>query len=404
MPSSLIQAISDQFTAAATGPVHLDDDQTQALAEVLAQIPDQRRAAGRRYQLGFLLAAALTAVLAGARTISAIARRTHSADDLHLTTLGATGRHLRPTATTFTRAFATLDGDTVDQAFGSWLAELLRHNDQTPQARTDTPAPLIVAAADGKTLRGATPQTGHRAPHLVAVYRPDAGTVLAQVQTRTKSNEIPALRQALRQIDITGWTITADAMHCQRETAHTIVTAGGHYLLLVKSNQPSLLRQLRWPFTAGAHTTSGTTTTDTAHGRHEQRTIQTITPTRHLDFPHATQAIKIVRKRTINGRTSTQTAYAITDLTSDQARPDQLAQAIRTHWSIEALHHTRDVTFAEDASRIRTGTTPRIMATLRNLAIALLKLTGWTNIAAATDHMRDHRNHTLKLLGIQTNP
>jgi predicted transposase YbfD/YdcC len=231
------------------------------------------------------------------------------------------------------------------------------------------------------------------------VYRPDAGVVIGQVQTHARSNEIPALQELLTRIDITGWTITADAMHCQRDTATAIVAAGGHYLLFVKDNQHSLLRQVQRPFVGGRGTVNGTTTTETGHGRQEQRSIRAVTP-RYLDFPHAAQAIKIIRKRVVHGRTSRETVYAITDLTAEQASPDQLAQAARDHWGIEALHHIRDVTFAEDACRTRTGTAPRIMASLRNLAIALLKLTGWANIAAATDHMRDHRNHTLKLLGI----
>lgn len=408
MPSSLIQTICDQWVDAGMPAAELGDDQVQSLAVILAQVPDPRRAAGRRYRLSFLLAAALTAILAGARTISAIVRRTHSAEDRYLASLGATAGHLRPTGTTFSRAFAALTGDDVDLAAGTWLATLLRSTDPAPTpgqpaytapACDGGPARLIVAAADGKTVRGATP-AGHRWPlHLVAVYRPDAGTVIGQVQTAARSNEIPALQHLLPQIDITGMTITADAMHCQRNTAETIINAGGHYLLFVKDNQHSLLRQVARPFVGGRGTVNGTTTTETGHGRREQRSIRAVTP-RYLDFPHATQAIKIIRKRVVNGRTSRETVYAVTDLTAKQASPDQLAQAARDHWGIEALHHTRDVTFAEDASRVRTGTTPRILASLRNLAIALLKLTGWTNITAATDHMRDHRNHTLKLLGI----
>jgi predicted transposase YbfD/YdcC len=379
--------------------VELADDQVSSLAVVLAQVPDRRRAAGRRYRLSFLLAAALTAILAGASTISAIVRRTHSADDLYLTALGATAGHLRPAGTTFARAFAVLHGDDVDILCGRWLADLLRRSDQAPPARAGQPGRLIVAAADGKTVRGAT-APGRRWPlHLVAVYRPDAGVVIGQVQTRARSNEIPALQELLTRIDITGWTITADAMHCQRDTATAIVAAGGHYLLFVKDNQHSLLRQVQRPFVGGRGTVNGTTTTQTGHGRREQRSIRAVTP-RYLDFPHATQAVKIIRKRVVHGRTSRETVYAITDLTAEQASPDQLAQAARDHWGIEALHHIRDVTFAEDACRTRTGTTPRILASLRNLAIALLKLTGWANIAAATDHMRDHRNHTLTLLGI----
>ncbi|MFE4414663.1 transposase [Streptomyces sp. NPDC056821] len=92
----------------------------------------------------------------------------------------------------------------------------------------------------------------------------------------------------------------------------------------------------------------------------------------------------------------------MTSLTPTQATPAQLAQLIRGHWQVEALHHVRDVTFAEDASRIRTGTAPRAMATLRNLAIALIRQAGWTNITAATDHYRSRTDHALQLLDLET--
>jgi predicted transposase YbfD/YdcC len=393
--SSLIKTVSDQLAGVGVAAVDLDDGQVVALAAVLALVPDRRSAGGRRYRLGFLLAAALTAVLAGATTISAVTRRTGSAEDGFLRQLGALGPHLRPAGTTFARAFAVLDGDDMDLICGSWLAGLLRRTE--PAGPRAPGSRLPVAAADGKTVRGATGPDGTR-PHLVALYRPDAGCVIGQVAVTAKSNEIPALRTLLKQVDITGLTVTADALNCQRATARAIVAAGGHYLLFVKGNQPSLLHQAQQCFTGGRRGTSGATTTDTGHGRREKRTVRTATPSRALDFPHAAQAVRITRHRTAGGRTSRETVYAVTDLTPDQAGPDQLGQAARDHWSIEALHHIRDVTFAEDAGRIRTGTTPRIMASLRNLAIALFKLLGWTNIAAATDHMRDHRNDTLTIL------
>lgn len=396
MSSSLIQAASDQLSSCAAAQGELEETQVLALLQVLALVPDPRRAAGRRYQLGFLLAAALTAVLAGARSISAIARRTSHADDAFLRLLGATGEHLRPAGTTFTRAFAALNGDTVDLICGSWLSGLLA---QAPPAQAEAGnQPLAVAAADGKTVRGATSSNGRRL-HLVALYRPETGAVIGQIAVADKSNEIPALPALLKAVNITGWTITADAMHCQRATAAAIIKAHGHYLLFVKNNQQSLFNQVQRPFTGGRDVKVGTTVTEHGHGRTEKRTARTATR-RRLDFPHARQVIKITRIRTIKGHTTRENVYAITDLTPEQAGPDQLGQAARQHWGIEALHHIRDVTYAEDASRIRTGTTPRLMASLRNLAISLFKLLGWTNIAAATDHMRDHPNDTLALLGI----
>ncbi|WP_328923274.1 hypothetical protein OG429_00465 [Streptomyces sp. NBC_00190] len=105
----------------------------------------------------------------------------------------------------------------------------------------------------------------------------------------------------------------------------------------------------------------------------------------NLLFPSAHQAVQLRRRRVdrTTDRISIKTVYAVTSLTAGQATPAQLATSIRDHWKIEALHHVRDVTFAEDASQLRTGTAPRSMATWRNLAIGALRLAGNTNIAAS---------------------
>lgn len=111
-----------------------------------------------------------------------------------------------------------------------------------------------------------------------------------------------------------------------------------------------------------------------------------------LAFPHAAQAIQIIRRRrplngTKTGRWSTETVYAVTSLAASQARPAELAAIARGHWLIEdQLHWVRDVTCDEDRSQVRTGNGPRVMASLRNLAITILRLTGETSIAAALRH------------------
>ncbi|MFE5486136.1 ISAs1 family transposase [Streptomyces sp. NPDC056527] len=126
------------------------------------------------------------------------------------------------------------------------------------------------------------------------------------------------------------------------------------------------------------------------HGHREVRRLKVCTVEAGLLFPHAVQAIEIKRRRvnTKTGKAQTKTVYAVTSLAPDQAEPARLAELIRGHWSVEALHHVRDVTFTEDASKVRTGSAPRAMATLRNLAIGLMRQAGWTNIAAAADHYR----------------
>ncbi|WP_420802716.1 transposase [Streptomyces cavernae] len=117
-------------------------------------------------------------------------------------------------------------------------------------------------------------------------------------------------------------------------------------------------------------------------------------------FPHAVQAMEIKRRRTNRktGKAETKTVYAVTSLPPERASPAQLAELVQNHWSVEALHHVRDVTFGEDASRGRTSTAPGAMATLRNLAIGLMRQAGWTNIAAAADHYRSRPHHATAML------
>ena len=126
-----------------------------------------------------------------------------------------------------------------------------------------------------------------------------------------------------------------------------------------------------------------------------------MTITAGIGFPHAQQVLQITRRSRRPGKKkwASETVYAVTDLTAGQAGPHQLAAWIRSHWHIEnKLHWVRDVTYQEDDSRIRTGSGPHVMASLRNLAISILRLAGHTNIAHATRHHARHPERPITLL------
>ncbi len=234
---------------------------------------------------------------------------------------------------------------------------------------------------------------------LAAVSHHDQA-VIAQRQIEAKRGEIPAFTPLLAPLDLAGKVTTADALHTQTDHARHLIAAGADYMFIVKGNQPGLHRQLKglpWKDVPLGERTAGQ-----EHGRHEIRRLKVCTVQPGPMFPHATQAIQVKRRRTDHrtGKTTIKTIYAVTSLTPRQAGPARLAALIRGHWSIEALHHVRDVTYREDASKIRTGTTPRAMATFRNLAIGLARTIGWTNHAAATDHYHTHPDHGLQLLGL----
>jgi predicted transposase YbfD/YdcC len=295
---------------------------------------------------------------------------------------------------------ARIDADALDRAIGGWLAA------QQPPPPTTRPPPATqpawqAVAVDGKTLRG----SGHHPNpqvHLLAVMDHTTRAVLAQADVEGKTNEITRFRPLLDGLDLTDTVVTADALHTQREHADWLV-AGKHaaYLLIVKHNQPALHHQLAtlpWrDIPAQDHTRNR------GHGRDEIRRLQ-VTTVPGLGFPHATQAIRVTRRvRSLHSRRwRTVTVYAVTSLTAAQAHPARLADWVRGHWGIEALHHLRDTTFAEDASQTRTGTAPRAMACLRNLAIGILRARGDRNIAAALRRNARDATRPLALLGITT--
>lgn len=129
----------------------------------------------------------------------------------------------------------------------------------------------------------------------------------------------------------------------------------------------------------------------------------TIVPLDDGLFSYARQAVRVVRNRSnLNDQVlSTETSYFITSLTPEQAGPKELGRLIRGHWEIEnRIHWVRDVTFDEDRSQIRTGSAPRVMATLRNLAIGALRIAGHSNIAAGIRAVGRNINRALELLGL----
>jgi predicted transposase YbfD/YdcC len=339
------------------------------LLAALAAVADPRHRRGVRHRLAVVLGLAVCAVLAGARSFTAIAEWAADADRQTLAGLGVTGAV--PSESTFRRTLQRLDADAFDELTGQWAA----------QRTAPGPGGRRVIAVDGKTLRGSgdCQQPGR---HLLAALDHGHGVVLGQVEAAAKTNEIPLFTTLCDRIEITDAVITADALHAQREHARYLARRGAHYVITIKRNQPGLHAQLAalpWRDVPAAYDKR-----ECGHGRHERRTLKVTAVARGLAFPHAAQALQIVRRRKIKGKWSRETCYAVTSLTLTQASPGQLAAIIRGHWGIEdRLHWVRDMDFDEDRSQVRTAAGPQIMASLRNLAITILRLAGHASIAAA---------------------
>jgi predicted transposase YbfD/YdcC len=358
----------------------------------LATLADPRARKGRRHPLVAILALAAAAVLTGARSIAAIAEWAADAPGPVRAALGArgdplTGRWVVPAESTIRRSLARVDPEALARVLGAWLAD----RDHPGRRRR-------AVAVDGKTIRSASRRGD--GVHLLACMDHVTRVVLAQRDVDAKRNEIPEFKPLLESLDLAGAVVTADALHTQRAHADWLVTAKhAHYLFIVKANQPTLhtrCQRLAWHRVPVLDRTR-----DHAHGRVELRTLKVVS-VGGFGFPHAAQVLQVTRRvcDLATRRWHTVVVYAITSLPFQQARPARLADYLRGHWQVEALHHVRDTTFAEDASPVRTGTGPQVMACLRNLVIGALSRAGPVNIAAALRHHSRDPRRPLATLGI----
>ena len=353
----------------------------QYLLHLTAQVPDPRKRRGRRHPLAGLLATGIAAVIAGSRSFAAIGQWAADAGPEALAALGAERGPAEES--TYRRAFALVSADVLDRVLGAWL-----------WTRAVQAGGRLIIAIDGKTIRGAKGKGG-KAPHLVAALAHGIGAVLGQVAVDEKSNEIPAVRELLKAFaDLAGAVFTIDAMHTQTDTAKAILARQADYVMTVKANTPTLYRQLKKLPWAQVPAVSSVTTD---HGRRARRTIKAALAPAWIGFDGAAQVAQLRRTVTQNGKKTVEVVYLIT---SDRdASPATLAAWARGHWEIEnCLHWVRDVTYLEDKSLVRTGNAPRVMASLRSLAISLLRLDGHDNIAAANRHHLRDPQRTLKLL------
>jgi predicted transposase YbfD/YdcC len=197
--------------------------------------------------------------------------------------------------------------------------------------------------------------------------------------------------------------VTGDALYCQRALCRRIVEAGGAYFLAVGENQPRLHDDLFWLFEwPPPDEPCAEAVEHRKHGdRVETRRLWASAALRgYSDWPGLGQACKMERRVARRGEVRVETAYAVTSL-GPETSPARLLRLWRGHWGIEnRLHHVRDVTFGEDASQVRSGAAPEVLAALRNAAIGLLRGAGHTNIAAALRQHAWEPGAALRLLGL----
>lgn len=394
------------------------------LYERLCSLPDHRKPKGVRHELGAILLVCVAAMLCGNHNPTEIAEWAADLPDdlkerLRVRRSPSSGTLVAPSLSTVQRTLREVDRQVLDQIVTQVMAEqVARHwkeeaeqpggedGDQEVEGDDEdeeNTAALKAIAVDGKSLRGAIQDDG-RCIHLFSAMTHEERVVIAQEEVDHKTNEITALRPLLAERDIQGCIVTADALHAQRDHA-TFLVEDKHagFLLFVKENQPKLfdaiasLEEDKWskPYTECSK----------GHGRIETRTIQVAPAPDDLpDFPHVSQVVRIFREvddAKTNTARSTEIAYAITSYTKAQAGRRTLAAAARGHWGIEnGLHWVRDVTMREDSSKVRSGSAPRALATMRNLVIGVLSLAGATNIAKCLRSLSRKPALAFTLLGL----
>jgi len=275
-----------------------------------------------------------------------------------------------PSHDTFGRVFSRLDTGEFLTAMHAWVdafAGSLRGRG---------------IAIDGKTLRGSfDAAAGKTALHTITAFACDMRVCLRQMAVGEKTNEIPAVPELLKLMELNGATVTLDAMHCQVDTAQAIINAGADYILIVKQNQESLHTNLVDRFIEYGeddYQVQGLKrhkTVEKSHGRKERREYYFIDAPSDdpvlARWPDIRSIGMVYRCREQGDESHEETMFVIS---SHPPKVKMLSEHIRGHWSIEnSQHWVLDVTFAEDASRIRKGSSPEISAAFRRMALNILQ-------------------------------
>jgi predicted transposase YbfD/YdcC len=271
-----------------------------------------------------------------------------------------------------------------------------------------------VYAMDGKAVRGMRKKEEEGNEYLLSVYDVEQAKVMSQVEVGRKENEISKAPKALKMVEIAQKVVTGDAMHTQRGLVTQILEAQGDYVLPVKENQPQLYKNIQALF-APDHPKPGFGKIQTdfltarkvnkGHGRIETRTITTSEMLNaYATWPGLAQVYRLERhfQWRRNGRcyrTSCEVEFGITSLSRTEASPLQLLNIRRTHWGIETgLHYRRDVTLKEDGMRMTLGAMGKVMASIHNLVLALIRQAKFYNAAQARRWFAAHLSKAFALL------
>ena len=369
-----------------------------SLRQCFADLPDPRREHNRLHNLWDIIALTICAVIAGADAWTEVEEYGRLKQDFLATFLELPAGI--PSHDTIGRVFARLDPAAFQQSFQAWVAALVEATDGR------------VIAIDGKTLRHSFDTAGGKGPlHLISAWATANHLTLGQRAVADKSNEITAIPELLRLLDLHGAIVTIDAMGCQKDIAARIAAGGGRYVLSLKENHETLHADVQQLFRDGlesdfrglshhAHTTH-----DRGHGRRETRRYHILpAPAALLERHPGWAGLKTVgmvfsERQVGDAEPTGETRFFISSL---PPKVKTFARAVRSHWRVEnSLHWVLDVSFREDDSRLRKDHGPENLALLRRLAVSLLKQDTTVKRGLATKRKRagwddDYLLHVLR--------
>jgi predicted transposase YbfD/YdcC len=365
----------------------------------LCKLTDLRGVNGKRYRLETVLMIVVMAKLCGEDRPFGIAEWAKHRQE-ELVKLLCLSRSSMPSHHTYRRILAyEVYAEEVERLVGEY-------NQQGEHGK--------VYALDGKAVRGMRKKDEEGNEYLLSVYDVEQAKVMAQVEVGRKENEITKAPKALKMVEISQKVVTGDAMHTQRGLSAQIIEAQGDYVLPVKENQPYLYKNIQSLFAPDYPKPGfGKIQTDflkeqkvnKGHGRIEIRTITTSEMLNsYAAWPGLAQVYRLERQFQWrrNGRcyrTSREVEFGITSLTRKQTSPSRLLHIRRAHWGIETgLHYRRDFTMKEDATRMTTGQMGKVMASIHNLVLALIRQAKFQNAAQARRWFAAHPSQAFRLL------